>query len=190
MSSGLFIVEGTKLVAELLNSSFEVTTVYATKEWEGQNILPEVKAVIVADDELSRISNLKTPNNVLAIVKQKVLLQEPVLSQHITLVLDGIQDPGNMGTIIRIADWFGIQQIVASNNTVDIYNPKVVQASMGSLFRLNVWYKDLEQFLSNVTIPIYGALLHGESIYAISKTKEGITNNWQRRQWHKWHIVT
>jgi TrmH family RNA methyltransferase len=168
----LFIAEGVKLVDELLHSGFVIRKIYATKEWEGAAAYPGT--VIIVQHELEKISNLATPNQVLAVVEQKKLTYEPVEKNNLTLVLDGIQDPGNLGTIIRTADWFGITQIVANTDTADIYNPKVVQATMGSIIRINIWYKNIEQWLSTLSVPVYGALLNGTSIYEIPKIKEGI----------------
>ena len=121
-----------------------------------------------------RISNLQAPKQVSILAKQKVLQHQPVLAKNLTLVLDGIQDPGNMGTIMRIADWFGIRQIVASKDTVDIYNPKVVQASMGGICRVDVWYATLDELLAKAKVPVYGALLNGKSIYEVEKVNEGL----------------
>ncbi len=126
--------------------------------------------------EFGKISSLKTPQDVVAQIK---IPEWPVLKQNdlkgrFSLVLDGVQDPGNMGTIIRIADWFGIVHIICSEDTVDIYNPKVVQASMGSLARVKVHYTDLSEFFGQIKLPIYGALLDGESIYDTDFGTEGL----------------
>jgi TrmH family RNA methyltransferase len=171
---GLFIAEGPKMMNELRQSNYEIIKAYALKEWLYRNTENKEQVIEVSPSELERISALKTPNEVLVIAKQKVVNTEPILKGHITLVLDGIQDPGNMGTIIRIADWFGINQIVASENSVELYNPKVVQATMGSVFRIKVWYKDLTELLEEVTVPVFGALLNGKSIYEIGTVGEGI----------------
>ena len=158
-----FVVEGEKCLAELLNSSFEVIELFALKDWIDENKVVFEKIQVVSFKELERISNLKSPNKVLAVVnmrKQKILQQESA----VTLVLDAINDPGNLGTIIRMCDWFGVQQIICSENTVDIYNPKVVQSTMGSLFRTHVIYADLSMYLAKVTTPIYGAYMDGENL--------------------------
>ncbi len=170
---GMFIAEGTKLVNELLESDIVVKKIYATEEWvnEHSNLQNVIK---VQEDELKKISNQSAPNHVLAIAEQKKLITEPFVKNSITLVLDGIQDPGNLGTIIRIADWFGIAQIVASTDTADVYNSKVVQSTMGSIIRVNVWYKDLETWLSKVNVEVYGALLNGKNIYTFQNIEEGI----------------
>lgn len=170
----LFIAEGPKLAEELLQSSFEIKHIYATRQWlQAQSIL-HVPATEITEAELTRISNLQTPNQVFIIAKQKELANEPAFKDNLTIVLDGIQDPGNMGTIIRIADWFGIKQIIASEDSVEIYNPKVVQSTMGSICRVDVWYKELPEMIADVDVPVYGALLNGESIYKIKNVKEGV----------------
>src|SRR6478735_255200 len=143
----LFVAEGVKIVSELLQAGFGVKKTYAIKDWIDQNT--NVKnAILINDDELKKISNFETPNKVLAIVHQKKQYAIPDLKNKITLVLDGIQDPGNLGTIIRTADWFGVRNIIASNDTADVYNAKVVQATMGSIARINIFYTDLTSFLS------------------------------------------
>ena len=170
--TGLFVAEGVKLVNELLHSDFVVKKIYAVKEWKATTDLDVIN--IIEQFELEKISNLSTPNQVLALVEQKKLLEEPVQKNNLVLVLDGIQDPGNLGTIIRIADWFGINQIIASEDTADIYNSKVVQSTMGSIIRVNVWYKNIEQWLNTSKTPVYGALLNKVSIYETQKISEGI----------------
>jgi TrmH family RNA methyltransferase len=169
----LFIAEGPKLVDELIKSDVVVRQVYALANWIQSN---EVDAPVkeVSAVELSRISNLQTPNEVLAIAEQWMPVEEPFLKGKLTIVLDGIQDPGNMGTIIRIADWFGINQIICSNDCVDRYNAKVVQSSMGSILRVQCWYKDLEEWKSFEDVPFYGALLSGHNIFSLNKVNEGV----------------
>lgn len=175
-----FIAEGDKIIKEfLLAKKFELKILCAEPSWLDQNkqILKGVSPEIVyevGEQALDQISNLKTPNAVLGVFKQK-LFDSPELKNKITLMLDDLQDPGNMGTIIRIADWFGIEQIICSGNSVDCFNPKVVQASMGSINRVNFLYEDLNLFLQkNDRIPIYAAVLDGISIYELPKLKEGI----------------
>ncbi|MFN3795087.1 MAG: TrmH family RNA methyltransferase [Chitinophagaceae bacterium] len=165
-ASGLFIAEGPKIVDELLNSHFTVNKVYATDEWDAGKLADPSILTRVSAHELAKISGLQTPQQVLAVARQYWPDAVPQLNQKITLVLDGIQDPGNLGTIIRIADWFGIQEIVCSLDTVDCYNPKVVQATMGSLLRVKIWYEALPAFLAKQQMPILGALLSGQSVYA------------------------
>lgn len=169
----LFLVEGAKLVEELLLTSYEVKHIYALPAWaEKHSRLPNL--TVITESELERISNLQTPNQVLAVVAQPEQAASPVLENQLTLVLDNIQDPGNLGTIIRIADWFGIQQIVASPDTVEHYNPKVIQSTMGSFARVQVWYRPLLPFLQAVKLPVYGALLTGKNLYEEIPLKEGL----------------
>ena len=132
---GLFIVEGEKLVNEVLSSDWEVEGIYATKEWLGEN------AIIISNNDLSRISSLKTPNKVVAVVKIKKSSLD--ITSNTVLALDGVKDPGNLGTIIRLADWFGVEDIICSDDCVDYLNPKVVQSSMGSFTRVNLHYTSL-----------------------------------------------
>ncbi|MDP1844006.1 MAG: RNA methyltransferase [Sediminibacterium sp.] len=170
---GLFIAEGIKLVEELLNSDIVIKKIYATEDWE----LPSRKKVEltrVTADELQKISGLQTANKVLSIAEQPVLPQIKLVKNKWIMALDGIQDPGNMGTLIRIADWFGIDTIVASEDSVDAFNPKVVQSTMGGFARVNVHYTDIETFLRAAKRPVYGALLNGQSIYTTTTVNEGI----------------
>jgi len=166
-----FVVEGEKCLAELLNSSFEVVELFALKDWIDENKAVFDKVQGVSFKELERISNLKSPNKVLAVVKMR---KQGILQQEaaVTLVLDDINDPGNLGTIIRMCDWFGVKQIICSENTVDIYNPKVVQSTMGSLFRTHVIYTDLIKYLAKVTTPVYGAYMDGENVKDIESNQK------------------
>ena len=161
----LFIAEGEKVVSELLRSDFEIKNIYATKEWEVSND----NITQISNAELQRISNLKSPNKVLAVVQFKN--HKIIKHEGITLVLDEINDPGNLGTIIRMCDWFGVKQIICSKNTVDIFNPKVVQSAMGSAFRVQVNYTDLENYLSDIKTPIYGAFMDGKNLKEVKLPK-------------------
>ena len=158
----LFVAEGEKIVNELLNSEFEIEHIYATKQFSGINSSQLPAVTVVSNDELSRISNLTSPNNVLAIVK--VYQQELENNTGITLVLDDVNDPGNLGTIIRMCDWFGVKQLICSENTVDCYNAKVVQSAMGSLFRVKIKYLNLATYFSAIDVPIYGAFMDGVGV--------------------------
>lgn len=168
---GLFIVEGEKMVAELLAtnaSSIELICVTKDFEMKEQNF-----DVFLADDkQLEQISSLKTPNKVLAVVRQ--FNYKLPSENEFCLALDGVQDPGNLGTILRIADWFGVEHILCSKDTVEVYNPKVVQASMGAIFRIKTHQVDLKEHLSNYKGKIYGALLEGENVYKTTLENEGI----------------
>lgn len=161
-----FIVEGEKMVCELIDSDYEIEQVFGTEPMEASNFLE------ITEKELAAISSLKTPNKFLAIAKQK---KKAFISfDQLSVALDNVQDPGNLGTIIRIADWFGIKNVICSMNSVDVYNPKVVQATMGSLFRVNVVYENLENlFNQHKDLKVYGAVLDGESVYksGIEKSK-------------------
>lgn len=175
-----FIAEGPKLIGELAKSSFKVEGIYALAKWiEGNRNMFSNETLIseVSEKELNRISGLKTPNQVLAIVHmEENFPPESKSLNELVLVLDDIRDPGNMGTIIRTADWFGIQQIICSTSCVDIYNPKVVQATMGSLFRAKVFYTSLKDYLKQLPKDqlIYGTLLEGENIYETKLSKKGM----------------
>ena len=158
----LFVVEGVKVVQEFLNSSYELEIVFSTDtDFSSTN-----KFIEVTDQELKKISSLKNPNKVLAIFKIPNQIN-PIMGGLI-LALDSINDPGNLGTIIRLCDWFGIEQLVCSNETVDCFNSKVVQASMGSLTRVAVSYLDLKKYLQNASVPIFVADMDGLDVY---KTK-------------------
>jgi len=158
IEEGLFVVEGEKNVEELLDSNFQILNIYATDEW-----LVDVEHIKVSSKDLGRITSLSTPNKVLALVK--IPISKSINLGITSLVIDGVNDPGNLGTIIRTANWFGIKQIICSSNSVDKFNPKVIMASMGSIFKTDVIYTDLFQFILESKLPVYGALLKGESIY-------------------------
>ena len=158
----LFVVEGVKVVQEFLNSSYELDIVFSSDtDFSSTN-----KFIEVTDQELKKISSLKNPNKVLAIFKIPNQIN-PIMGGLI-LALDSINDPGNLGTIIRLCDWFGVEQLVCSNETVDCFNSKVVQASMGSLTRVAVSYLDLKKYLQNASVPIFVADMDGLDVY---KTK-------------------
>ncbi|MCB0409481.1 MAG: RNA methyltransferase [Flavobacteriales bacterium] len=157
-----FIVEGEKMIEELIKSDYTIEVIYGTEEISVPNFF------LVSEKELASISSLSSPNKFLAVVKQKS--NEFVEnSNSLILALDKIKDPGNMGTIIRIADWFGIDQLVCSLDCVDVYNSKVIQATMGSIFRVKLKYEDLANFFQkNSNKEVYGALLDGENLYKTS----------------------
>lgn len=135
-----------------------------------------IKLFEVNNAELDKISTLQAPQGVLALVNipDKPVLSVAELAGSFSLVLDGVQDPGNLGTIIRTADWFGFKQVICSASTVEVYNPKTVQATMGSLSRVNVFYEDLRSLLAAVKLPVFGAVLNGNSIYSTDWGKEGL----------------
>lgn len=167
---GLFIVEGIKTVQELLESDLEAYKVYATKN----NLLKtdNLEVELISEHELKQISTLKTPNKVLGVFK--IPVHEALKMKDWVLALDDVRDPGNLGTIIRLCDWFGISDLICSESTVDCYNPKVIQASMGSITRVTVKYANLFDFLSNTQAPIYGTFMNGEIVYDIDLPSKGV----------------
>ena len=151
LKNKLFVVEGEKIVNELLQSNFEIVSLYATRKWLYENPKNDfINFQEVSNSELKKISNLSSPNNVLAIVKIKSFDTKISDFRGKNIILDQISDPGNLGTIIRLCDWFGVENIICSENTVDYLNPKVIQSSMGSLFRIKLFYTDLSLFLENI----------------------------------------
>ena len=172
LETGCFIAEGVKLVGEMIAAGYPLKAVYALDSWESPDASIEVNRIEAF--ELEKMSLLQTPNQVLAVAMMPQKEQSLDLTGQLTLVLDGIQDPGNMGTIIRTADWFGIRQIVASEDTADVYNPKVIGATMGSFMRVSVTYKNLADWMPTVKLPVYGALLEGENIFTTKAVKQGL----------------
>ena len=171
----LFVAEGPKIVTEIIELIPEhVEKVYAVKKWIETNhsLLQNINVVEVSVSELERLSQLQTPNQVIALIK-KLPAKKPDASSF-TLYLDTIQDPGNFGTIIRIADWFGIKNIVCSSGCADLYNPKVVQSTMASIARVNVYYDEEGDWLKERNVPVYAATLHGTSLAGHAKTKKGV----------------
>ncbi len=167
--NSLFIVEGKKTTEEFLNSNFELEHLFSTSIFEYKN---QEKVTIISESELKKISSLKTPNSVLALFK--IPKAGAPKNRGLILVLDEINDPGNLGTIIRLCDWFGVEQLICSENTVDCYNPKVIQASMGSLCRMSVIYTELQSFLQNSNLPKFATQMTGENMYDIKLPKEAI----------------
>ena len=171
---GLFVAEGPKVVGDLLKTGFKPKAIFATEEWTGNRLSePYTCLRIVTNDNLCKLSFLQHPQQVLALF--------PIPDQHqmpspcgLCLALDGVQDPGNLGTIIRIADWFGIRDIFCSKDTADAWNPKVVQATMGSIARVNIYYGELQDVLAETRIPVYGTLLDGEDLYQQELSSDGI----------------
>ena len=170
---GCFVAEGTKVVGDLLQR-YRPEAVFATADWQAPaGITPQ----LVTDDELRRISFLQHPQQVLALFPLPSVNSLPSsVNSELSLALDGVQDPGNLGTIIRIADWFGISTIICSEDTVDAWNPKVVQATMGSIARVNIIYNNLPDFLDSLPadFPVYGTFLDGDNIYTQELTREGL----------------
>ncbi|TRO64053.1 TrmH family RNA methyltransferase [Christiangramia sabulilitoris] len=160
----LFVVEGVKGINEFLYSDYELVSIYSTRQ---KFDVSEKYHLMVEERDLKKISFLKTPQEALAVFK--IPEDDSVSLNGLTVALDGVRDPGNLGTIIRLCDWFGVENLICSKDTVDCYNTKVVQASMGSLTRVNVQYSDLKSFLlANRDFPIVGTLLEGDNIYKAS----------------------
>lgn len=166
-SEGYFLAEGSKTVAEILASNLQIEAIFATSDW--CNIFPKyknnTKLFLCTQKEIEQISSLKSTRDI--VIQVKIPHKELIISnlkENVTLVLDEIQDPGNLGTMIRIADWYGIKNIICSLNSVDCYNNKCIQATMGSIARVEVFYCDLIPFLENNTLPVYGAFMDGENI--------------------------
>jgi len=175
---GFFLAEGHKSIAEFVNSAYSIEAVYHTSAFDSKvlKLSQKINLCEISVTDLEKISSLKSPQEAIAQIRipEWPVLKHQDLKGRFSLVLDGIQDPGNMGTIIRIADWFGIVHIICSADTVDIYNSKVVQASMGSLARVKVHYTNLSEFLTQIKLPVYGALLDGENIYETDFGTEGL----------------
>ncbi len=176
----LFIVEGIKTVSEFLNQTkFSIKNLYATSkyinEYKTQLDNKSIKYTEITEEELIKISTQQTPNQVLAVVeKSKEIINLENLKKQITLYLDDIRDPGNLGTIIRVADWFGIKQIICSPTCTEIYNPKTIQSSMGAIIRVDLVYKSLSEIISELkNIPIYASVLNGKNIYT-NHLKKGL----------------
>ena len=170
----VFIVEGPKLVKELLESDWTIEKIYASPEWLNAQEPIGAPTEQVNEIILARISQFKTANQVLALVKKKVANAQLKFDNEFTLVLDGIQDPGNFGAIIRTADWFGIKQMMVSEDNAGMYNPKVIQRTMGSFLRVRVEVvHNIAAILSQQKLPVYGALLEGTSIYQTTFLQDG-----------------
>jgi len=167
----LFVVEGEKSVNEFLSSSFNIKAVYCTNECETSF----VNSIAISHSEMQQISALKTPSPVIAIAEiPNAKINNFDICNELVLALEDVQDPGNLGTIIRIADWFGIKHIICSLHTADAYSNKTVQASMGSLTRLNIVYTDLISFLKEIDNPVYGTFLEGTNIYSSNLSYAGV----------------
>lgn len=178
----LYVIEGDKLVREFLNAGASVSMLVAKPEFLSSLNSQQTHSIIEIEDvsyeELKQISTLKTPHNALAVVHMpdNEMKMTEFINQY-CVALDFVQDPGNMGTIIRAAGWFGIKNIICSLDCVDVYNPKVIQSSMGALLHVNVFYKDLKEFFTfavNNSVPVYGTMLEGRSIYTHKPDNKGI----------------
>ena len=179
-AEGVFVAEGPKVVGELL-ATMPAKLLVATPQWQAPVALhASTELITVSDDELQKLSFMRSPQQVMAVFpkfsQHGDVLKDCVETNELTLMLDGVQDPGNLGTIVRLADWFGIRHVVCSLDTADVYNPKVVQATMGSIARVKVSYTPLEPLLDALppSFPVYGTLLDGDNIYGQQLCAHGI----------------
>jgi RNA methyltransferase, TrmH family len=172
-----FVVEGAKSVIELLKSDFEIELLFVTKSFfeDNEALLQNysIEPELVEANEIEKVGSFTSNNAALAVVKTKENVGLLVNHKEFALILDDIRDPGNLGTIIRIVDWYGITKIICSTSTVDVYNPKVINSTMGSFTRISLYYTDLEMFIKNQNVNIYGTLLDGENIHQTKFSDSG-----------------
>ena len=176
---GVFAVEGNKLVEELIDSKFRVNNIFATEQWIEKNPVLAKKIAdyeIITSKQMEQISNFVTPPGIFATAMMpKYKIEAKDAENQLVLLLDGINDPGNLGTIIRTADWFGIKKIVISEDTCDPWQPKVIQSTMGSIFRTQIVETDIVNFLKEVKTPVFGALMQGKNVYQTNiKDNQGV----------------
>lgn len=175
---GVFVAEGPKIIAELLASvDANIFQLYALRDWitANRDDCNGIEIIEIDENDLTKISQMATPNKVLAIVKKQEVTDHFSVKGTVSIVLDTIQDPGNLGTIIRIADWFDIRQIICSKDCADMYNPKVVQSTMGSIIRVKMMYTDIASWLEEQKdVFIYAAALEGQNVTAMKKINEGL----------------
>ncbi len=170
LAHNLFFAEGVKVIQELLDSNFELEHLYVTEV-----IFEDIevsKITMISDADLKKTSALATPNNCLAVFR--IPTSKPISENGLIVALDDIRDPGNLGTIIRLCDWFGIKQLICSKETVDVYNPKVVQSTMGSIARVAISYINLNDFIIQTKLPVFGTFMDGKDIYKEQLPSEGI----------------
>ena len=170
IANKLFFAEGVKGIQELLDSDFVLEHLYTTQN--DFDAVSKEKKTIVSESDLKKLTALATSNSCLAVFKMPT--EKPIIETGLIVALDSIRDPGNLGTILRLCDWFGIQQVLCSKETVDVYNPKVVQATMGSIARVNINYIDLNAFVATTKLPVFGTFMDGTNIYKSVLPKEGI----------------
>lgn len=163
----LFIAEGFKTISELLDSNMQLHELFTT-----ETLNSNAKQTLITEKELAKISTLKTPNKMLAVFKKPA--SKPIDDSKLMVALDDVRDPGNLGTIIRLCDWFGINDLVCSQTTADCYNPKVIQSSMGSIARVNISYVDLSTFLMDSQLPKFGTFMDGSNVYETTLPNKGI----------------
>ena len=167
---GLFFVEGLKTVKEFLNSDFRLEHLLVTNEMK--SAIEDDRVQLISKNDFKKISALQTPNGVLGVFQ--IPKAKPVSEANWIVALDAIRDPGNLGTVIRLCDWFGISHLICSPTTVDCYNPKVLQATMGSMARVNIIYEDLKAFMEDSQLSVFGAYMDGDSIYEAGLPEKGI----------------
>ncbi len=171
---GLFVAEGYRLVDQILAGSFEIVELYHTEKFTTNQKI-DANLIAISESEMSRISGLATPSPILAVVKYPAYPMNADPARELVLALDTVQDPGNMGTIIRLADWFGVNHVVCSHGCADAFAPKTIQATMGAIANVKVHYVDLTEWLANQKgCPVYGAFMDGENIYSMEKKQTGI----------------
>ncbi len=168
LQHGFFVVEGIKTIKELLQSKLMLQALYTTETFN----IDAKDEILISQTDLKRISFLTTPNKALAVFK--IPKPKSINTNGLIVALDAVRDPGNLGTIIRLCDWFGIKDLVCSQETVDCFNPKVIQATMGSITRVNISYVDLVDFLNEVELPVFGAFMEGETVYKKQLPNSGI----------------
>ena len=168
LQHGFFVVEGIKTIKELLQSKLMLQALYTTETFN----IDAKDEILISQTDLKRISFLTTPNKALAVFK--IPKPKSINTNGLIVALDAVRDPGNLGTIIRLCDWFGIKDLVCSQETVDCFNPKVIQATMGSITRVNISYVDLVEFLNEVELPVFGAFMEGETVYKKQLPNSGI----------------
>ena len=168
LQHGFFVVEGIKTIQELLQSKLTLHALYTTETFN----IDAKDEILISETELKRISFLTTPNKALAVFK--IPASKSINTSGLIVALDDVRDPGNLGTIIRLCDWFGITDLICSKETVDCFNPKVIQATMGSITRVNINYVDLVDFLNETNLPVFGAFMEGENVYKKQLPKEGV----------------
>lgn len=169
-----FLVEGRKSVLEVMESDFNVRLIAGTSDFCSSNDLSGNEVVQVTEKELSGLGTLKSNNQAIAVVEMKASKPFTIANDEYVIALDDINDPGNFGTILRIADWYGINKIIASESTADFYNPKVISASKGSFTRVDVFYGNLQEELKKLKLPVYGALLDGENVHQVRFNSGGV----------------
>lgn len=168
LANRMFVAEGPKVIRELMEEGLNLEWLFTTDGSDEKN----TSSYLITEQELKKISFLKTPNTALAVFRMPKGLQPK--EEGLIVALDAVRDPGNLGTIIRLCDWFGVSQLICSEDTADCYNPKVVQASMGSLARVNIIYTNLQQFIQDAHLPVYGGFMDGNNIYAEDLPAEAI----------------